>query len=830
MRYTGLAAGLTWIALLAFGMAVHHPLKSFPLFPQGIDPFRGEVFAAVWGDHLLQALALGVWLLALAAWGKPVRVWSRTLLSRSPLSTHVELGLGFGLAGLAVLGLGLAGLLYPAVLGVVVAVPWLALRRDSGPAVSSVERLAQRGWRRIRLMLETTQLLRLTALREHTLWKLAVGVPVLLALPEMLSPEGSWDAMVYHLRLPSFYLMEHKLFLVSDSPFAGFPALSEMHYLLALALTGADRLPKLMHAACWLLTARLLFVAARPFSVAAGYGTALIWLLSPLGIHLAGIAYNDHAVAWLTTLCVVLIGVKSSCKSRFLLAGVFAGLAFAVKYTGAFAGVGLLACWAARRQRPVPSFGLLGCAIVGAAAPAAVWLARRWLCLGNPVYPFFGHALGGMPSAMLDFWMANPPTHTGGGWTALLLRPWIASVADDGGVGAVLSPLWLAVFIPAACTGRLNVRWSFFAAGAVAWWVLPLDSRFLLPLIPAALLAVLPAWQDRTLAVLALAAAAVLAPFCLQDAARASFLQYDTLPPALGLRSREEHLRAGLMPQPEYWETAREINRRTPRHARLLLVGGFKSYYIDRRCSVPHQHYDPVPLLRELRGLTSPERLAIRFRQLGYTHLVYLARAATVIPDLPGAEMSATEAERYVAWLRRSTAYEFRRGESLVYTLRRRRQPRELGRVPLLEEFAMKEVTERKTAGAMDRLARLAPESSSLAMARGVRVVLNASADPSEALRPLSAAVRDPESSPIAWRALGFVLERQGESGRALACYQRAIELNPSDAEAHFNAGQLLTRFGRWEPAYQELAIAVRLEPGRQEFRRALQEVLQRTR
>ena len=146
----------------------------------------------------------------------------------------------------------------------------------------------------------------------------------------------------------------------------------------------------------------------------------------------------------------------------------------------------------------------------------------------------------------------------------------------------------------------------------------------------------------------------------------------------------------------------------------------------------------------------------------------------------------------------------------------------------MLEELALKEVTDGSVTGAVDRLGRLAPESSSYAMLRGLRVLLDPARDPSDALAPLAAAIRDPEASAIAWRAYGFALERTGETGRALMCYRRAIDLLPVDPEVHYNLGQLLSRLGRWPEAARELAIAVRLDPGRQEFRRALQELQRR--
>ena len=782
-RRASLAAAVCWAALLVLGMASHRPFAALTFFPQGIDGFKPAVFAAVWGRRLFAFAALAAWLAAILAWGRPV---ARFIRVRS-VATWVS-ALGFGVAGLAVLGVGLAGLLYPLLLAIAILAPlalfpwrdfprapWFAFKGDLG-------------------------------------WKLAVLVPVLLAVPAMLSPEGSWDAMVYHLRLPSFALMEHKWFLVGDSPFASYPPLVELHYLLALGLTGLDDLPKLMHAACWLLTARVIFTVALRAGRTAAWGSVLLWLLSPLGMHLAGMAYVDNATAWLISLAVAHVlrtrradavasiacaglpapgagaaGVRPA-SPDVLAAGLFAGFAFLTKYTGGFAFLGVFACLLARSRRPGPLL-LASSGIIAAILP---WMARNYLALGNPVYPFLHRVLGGMPSATAEYWLSPVPTAmTANDW---LCRPWTGAVADDGGVAAVLSPLWLAVLLPAAGLGLAGRGALFFAVAGLAWWVMPLDCRFLYPLVPAALIAAVPAWSNRGFAAVALCAIIGLAPFCLREAAFASFRQFDTLPPALGLRAREDHLRNGLTPQPEYWDSAQEINRRTPRSSRVLLLSGIKTYYADRRCSTDHQHINPIPVLRELRMAGSVDRLVIRLKQAGYTFFWYQHRAAIAAAGSDRARLTDREAELYVGWLRTRTAFAFRAGEALVYSLPRGPGSRGLGRVPLMEEAAMTEVTDGRPGPAMRQLCRLVPESSSCAMARGVGILLNPALDPSAARDPLTAAVASPEASSIAWRAYGFVLERAGETARALAAYRVAVGISPGDPDARGSLARLSGR------------------------------------
>jgi tetratricopeptide (TPR) repeat protein len=788
---------LAWALVLAalFGAS----RLSLPLyfFPQGQAPFvAGDLLANLSGA-VAAAAAVLVWVLLLRGWGAFAGGWFARGLRRSPLAAHFGTGIGFGLLGLAVLGLGLAGLLFRPLLAALCVLPFL-------------------GWRLVPVLpFPLLPPLRLPggATRADRAWWALLAVPVLVALPLMTAPEGSWDAMVYHLRFPSFFLMEHRHFPVMDSPFVGYPSLAELHYLLALALPLGGRIPKLIHAACWLMTARLLFVAVLPRGRTAARGTALAWLLAPLGMHLAGIAYVDLATAWLSALAVAAAREGAKGRDSVVLAGAFAGFAFLTKLTGGLATAGVMAVLGGRGRR-------VAAALAAAAVVAAAWPARNWLVLGNPLFPFLPRVLGGLDLPIRGYW----PGLESAGW---LSRLWSACVSDEAGVGAVLGPLW-AVFIAAGFVAGAGREWRYFAAFLAGWLLLPLDSRFLLPAVPAALLASAPAWGDRRTRIALVAGLVLCGPVAVREAARASFVQYSTLYPFLGLRARAEYLRLGLSPEPEYRDASLRANAELPARARLFFVAGLKSWYFERRCAIAHQHIDPIPLLRMLREAGSAERLAGRLRQGGFTHLVYMPRAALAYP-CPGApEMTDAEAGEYYRWFSGHTAYLFRTGEALFYSLLPARRARTPGRVPLLEDGALKALSDPSgqwsAKRAMAQLSRLAPSSSSVAMLKGSGLLLGPDRSASRALSFLGRAVRDPEVSSVAWRACGYSLFLQGEEDRALACFRQAADLNPADGEAHFNAGQVFVRRGRWDQAVEAFGMAYRSEPSNDAYRRAYYE------
>jgi len=821
---------LAWAVLVSAFFAFSRLSSPLYFFPQGLAPFNARDFVAGWAGTVAAAGAVVLWVLLIRGWGALYAGWLSRRIRRSPFAAHFECGAGFGLLGLAVLGLGLTGLLFRPLIALACLLPfggWRVvaeqLRRGSSASARSAG----------------LAIPRLPSFRRpdgeepawvRRAWQVALALPVLVALPLMTAPEGSWDAMVYHLRFPSFFLMEHRHFAVTDSPFVGYPALMELHYLLALAFTGSDRVTKLLHAACWLMTARLLFVAASRAGRTAGRGTALAWLLAPLGMHLAGIAYVDLATAWLASLAALAAVEttasedKSSGLPGAVFAGVLAGFAFLTKLTGGLVLAGVLAVLFRRPSGPRGRRALgatLGLACGGALVAAVAWPVRNWLVLGNPLYPFLPRLLGGLDLPIRGYW---PGIEAAGP----VSRLWAALIYDEGGVGAVLGPLWAIFLVAALLSGGPSRAWRFFAVLLAGWLLLPLDSRFLLPAVPAALLASVPAWDGRRARAALIAGLVLSGPLALRDAARASFVQYSTLYQFLGLRPRETYLRLGLSPEPEYRDASLAANSELSPKARLFFVAGLKSWYFERRCAVPHQHIDPIPLLRMLREAGSAGRLAARLRQGGFTHLVYMPRAALAYPCPGAAEMTDAEAAEYVRWFAGGTTYLFRTGEALFYSLGRNPRPRSPGRVPLLEDGALKALSdpagEWAAKRAMAQLSRLAPASSSVAMLKGSALLVGADRSASRALPLLERAVRDPEVSSVAWRACGYSLFLMGEEDRALACFRQAVTLNPSDAEAHFNAGQVFVRRKWWDKAAEAFALAYRSDPSNPAYRRACYE------
>ncbi|MBI5292281.1 MAG: hypothetical protein HY872_10445 [Chloroflexi bacterium] len=293
------------------------------------------------------------------------------------------------------------------------------------------------------------------------------------ALLQALAPPTAWDALVYHLTVPKLYLQTGRLTGAVDLPYLGFPQWGEMLFLWLLPV-GGDRAAAVLHWTFAPLTLLLVPELLRPIAPGRGWLAAAIVLSTGTATLLAGWPYVEWMMMFaVTAACVCLTrsftaeaaesaekekkflanSARSAVSFRWLaLAGAFAGLAFAAKYTAAGAAIGLAVAVAAlgggtltQRAQRLTVFG------AGAVVFVLPWLIKDWALTGNPVYPFF---FGGR---FWDSWRAAWYARGGTGlppWR-LLIAPWEMTVQGAEGApgyAATLGPLWLAL-LPAVLIG-----------------------------------------------------------------------------------------------------------------------------------------------------------------------------------------------------------------------------------------------------------------------------------------------------------------------------------------------------------------------------------------
>ncbi|MEM6456537.1 MAG: hypothetical protein AAF772_15705, partial [Acidobacteriota bacterium] len=496
-----------------------------------------------------------------------------------------------------------------------------------------------------------------------------------------LTPIASWDAQVYHLRLPLHFLEMGGFADVRFSVYALWPLNGQLLYALALALDDFV-LAKLLHGAAGVGVALLLLravtmatpPAAAPMPAAAGGLLAAgLFLGNPVVLYELRVAYVDLFVAGLFGVAALALHAAlergrdadagaDDLRKPLALAGLAMGLLGGAKINGGVSTVVLLVGFAL-------AGGLRSAALRRAFAtrclPLALllplpWFARAAWETGNPVYPFL---VGGPDwTAELGARFARWQRDEIGMGRALrdhLLLPWRVIVAGGEGYArfdGALGRAWLLALPLAALGMRPRASASADAAarfvrralglGAlsfVAWATASQQMRFLIPaLVPLAAAAGVSAAQlvrDAARRASAAAAAALAMVVGLAGLGVAAHAQQPLWAPAArtlavyqrdGARLRQEDPRILGRAPVFHW-----IDDRLPAGAHLLLLNTNQGFFAPRPW-LADSFFEASQIAAYLRGALpddpAPGRVDVaavelRLAALGVDHLVIENRA-----------------------------------------------------------------------------------------------------------------------------------------------------------------------------------------------------------
>lgn len=455
------------------------------------------------------------------------------------------------------------------------------------------------------------------------------AVALLASLAAALAPPTAGDAHGYHLELPKRFLADRRITYLPYNDNSTFPLLTEMWFLWAMALEGGVA-AQLIHWEMGLLAALATVLLAshvvgRPWAWLAG---ALVLLVPGFNNQMSA-PLNDVALAALCTLafCAWWRAAVIEEDSRwYIVAGMAAGGALATKYTALLFAAALLPAWLWCMRQPGRRKAMLqgtAALAVVAASVGGIWYVRAAWHRGNPVFPFLvevfnadqvrqSPVVGTLPKEKA------PLAHTPLGWLA---SPWQATMHPDrlGGRGHQLGPIFLAV-LPGLLLSRRLRGLGLVLGVAGAYWTLWYFSRqnvrFLFPVVP--LLATAAAWvlaEMRRMPGLPRAVAgAALASALIAAAGLALYRTRDKLPVALGQLTRREWL---LRHEPSF-AAAEAANRQLEPGSRIL-SSDYRTFYFDHAIVRENAFRRVNPYDR---GLTSPGQLNARLRSQGFSHLL----------------------------------------------------------------------------------------------------------------------------------------------------------------------------------------------------------------
>ncbi|MEW6368833.1 MAG: glycosyltransferase family 39 protein [Acidobacteriota bacterium] len=460
-----------------------------------------------------------------------------------------------------------------------------------------------------------------------------IAALLILYLAHTALPAMFFDALSYHLAVPSQYLVTGRILHLPYNHGANYPMGAEFLALYGMA-AGDDGALKKINFGYLIMT--LVFIGSVMSDGRAGRIAQLVFLGSPLTAFLSTVEFIEMPMIFYMVFFVHAMWRSTEAerpRAYLVAAGLFAGAALSIKYIAIpFLGIAAIGwLWRARSslRRLLPAACLAG--IIALLLPSP-WYVKAYLHTGNPVFPYLNSLFRspyaeGEPSKQDDVhgYRKDASRFAIGHLAAYPFE--VSTRTNRGGMLADPGVLYLALFPlllfhPPRSRREKDLLWlslAFFCT----WWVLTgyliRYVGLIFPLLAASIgRAADEATSDRGL--LRAATAAALAAGLLFNA-----LLYVG---QMNLYFKSPTFLSGGLSEPEllsstvtYYRAAEFADRTLPPDAKLLLVGERRYYYI-RREAVVINFFSPNPLVPLLRETRDPARVAAELRRQGVTHIL----------------------------------------------------------------------------------------------------------------------------------------------------------------------------------------------------------------
>ena len=474
------------------------------------------------------------------------------------------------------------------------------------------------------------------------------------------SPEMFYDSLVYHLAVPGYYLMKHRILPMRFLSHSNFPLNLSMIYMLALSLNN-EILAKMIHCSMGLLSVLLIYFSVkRIYNAKTALFSALIFCSTPIFAMNSWTCGNDVGLAFFFALAYVayLDWLRTGGAGQFALFAVFAGISIGTKYTAVFSVTGIavsLAVHSWRSAGPARAVKKLALYFGTVFLLTLPWLLKNYIFTGNPFHPFFHAALGGENLKLVGGGAGgifNTPLNLFGfRITDFLSSPWTLTLAGGDSltyIGPVFLLLLPCLLFLKKIDGLIKHSLVVFCAGYAFWYLGTPAYRYMLQLF--VVLSVCLGWAvyyvSERFKIFKLIVAAILA---------ANFLAVFAMAVGLGLDGyfAKGASRYGFLsvmepsyPNPPYaaidWE-----NKNLPPDAKVLFIGESRPFYMERDFVSYSVEVNAQPLMVYLRKANSPDDFYAMLRGENFTHLLINYREA-VRNNGPYRDFDWTKRERVI--------------------------------------------------------------------------------------------------------------------------------------------------------------------------------------
>jgi len=750
-----------------------------------------------------------------------------------------SIGLGFGILAYATLLLGLLGLLYAHLFYGLLGVIFILAVGEIVKSRKPIERSTPQEGR--------------TAMFSFACLPMCIilGIFVVVNFIMAFTPELFYDSLAYHLGVPNYYIIKHK---ICDMPYeltSYFPFNVEMLYTMALLLK-EEGLPKLLHFSSGVLCLAAIFsFCKRYFNVLVGIVACAIFYSVPILAMNSWVSGNDVALSYFSALsiyglinyftCQPLSKNTAAAGRWFIASAIFSGIAMGSKYTAVFALFGIVILimsyeyfkMSKRLPEIVKEVLIFGIIVLAIMSP---WLLRNTIYTGNPVYPFLYKWLGGKNLIVYTSGNAMIPSGTEGlKFKDFFLSLWTTTMKGQDSM-SFIGPIFL-LFIPLVFFMRkeslVNYLILFSIATYIPWGMATFKFRYLLPAFPAISIiigwsfAVFIKWIPKYLGKLMLIILAIPMATNLISILGIIDFCYSPLNVLTGSETRDHYLsltRPGY-PYPSYG-AFKYINDNLSEDTKIMLIGEAKIHYLKRDFLSNNVH-NFTPVVEWTKMAKNGDELYERIRKERVTHILVNRFEATRTLGLLYLNWNEEEIKIFDEFWQKYIEEIFA-GYYGVHLFRilspeESRKPHRQPRNYLYDLFYQQKVDETKSKKEEEQILGYKtileknPQAIPVRQELGQIYLRKGMWD--EALEQYQLLLK---MGINVYSQLGYLYAQKKDYDRALNMLQEAVRIEPGSPEVHRNLGILYFFRGEKERAIGEIRKAIEVDPANQEYRNLL--------
>jgi len=796
-------------------------------------------------DYLFSVCLL--FLVAIVAYflGKKFLRWLRIDFEFSLEETVFSIGLGFGVLAYMTLFLGLLGLLYTSLFyGLLIVVFIFAM----------IEIIKSR--KRLEKTNPAVLPGGMFSFAYLPIWIL-LGSFVLLNFIMSFTPELFYDSLTYHIGVPNYYVIKHRICEMPYNVASYYPFNTEMLYTLALLLK-REGLPKLLHFSSGILCLGAIFsFCKRYFSELVGIIACAIFYSIPFLAMNSWVTGNDVALSYFFILSIYALvnyfgsETPSLNSTRgikwFILAGIFSGIAMGSKYTGVFTlfGILLLIIWyqyfkmKMRFSEITKQILIFACLVVGIMSP---WLIKNMIYTGNPIFPFLYKWFGSKNLVFYHEYYGN--TVLPMGLQSLKLKelfasPWVLTMEGQDSMTFV-GPMFLLftpfVFFIKQKRNIINYLILFFLSSYLLWGMSTYKYRYLLPAF--SVLSIITAYGLVTLCkripkYLGRLIPIVFAIFMgtnLYSVLMIMHFSYNPFALLTGLETRDHYLsltRPGY-PYPSY-DAFKYINENLPEDVKIMIIGEAKVHYL-KRDFIYNLVHNFTPVVEWTKVSKNGDELFVKIKEEKITHILINTFEATRTISYGYLNWNEEEIKIFDQFWQKyvQEIYSADYGVHLLKILSPEEAhnshpiPRnylyDLFYKQKMDEMENKKVEEQIVA--YKNILEKNPEAIPIRVKLGEIYLQKSMWD--EAVEQYQALLR---MGLNVYPQLGYLYAQKKNYDSALDMFQRALEINPDSSEIHRNLSIVYLFKGDRKRAIDEIKKAIEIAPGNQEYQNILKNI-----